>query len=281
MDSKKKQMKLDAIAVQIRKDIVQMIYIANSGHLGGSLSIADLMAVLYWDILRVDPENPNDPDRDRMILSKGHTAPALYAALAERGFFPREQLFTGYRRINSILQGHPDMKKTPGVDMTSGSLGLGLSTGVGMAIGAKRMGKRFNVYVVVGDGETNEGGIWEAAESAAFYKLDNLYTLIDLNGMQNDGFTKDVMDMGNMNTKWQAFGWHVFEVDGHDVIALSQTIHSAQKISGVPKAIICKTTKGKGISFMENSVRFHGNQPTDEEYESALRELDLAAECFK
>lgn len=265
-------------ALNIRRDIVEMIFRAQSGHLGGSLSIADIMAVLYWAVMDVDPQNPDSADRDRFVLSKGHTAPALYSALAERGFFPKENLFEQYRRIDSMLQGHPDMKKTPGVDMSSGSLGLGLSTAVGMALGAKRKNRGFNVYCVVGDGETNEGGIWEAAASAAFYKLDNLYMLIDQNGMQNDGFTCDVMDMGDMAAKWRAFGWQVFEVDGHDVMDIYTKIEQAMTIENKPKAFICKTIKGKGVSFMENSVRFHGGQPTREEYLQALGELGINTE---
>ena len=269
---------LENAALMIRRDIVEMIYSAQSGHLGGSLSIADIMAVIYWAVMDVDPENPNMEDRDRFVLSKGHTAPALYSALAERGFFPKENLFKQYRRINSMLQGHPDMKKTPGVDMSSGSLGLGLSAAVGMALGAKRKKRGFNVYCVVGDGETNEGGIWEAAASAAFYGLDNLYAFIDLNGMQNDGFTRDVMDMGDMAAKWRAFGWQVFEVDGHDVMDIYSKVGQAAAIENRPKAFICKTIKGKGVSFMENSIRFHGGQPTRDEYLQARRELGLDTE---
>lgn len=269
---------LENAALMIRRDIVEMIYNAKSGHLGGSLSIADIMAVIYWAVMDVDPENPDDAERDRFVLSKGHTAPALYSALAERGFFPRENLFKQYRRIDSMLQGHPDMKKTPGVDMSSGSLGLGLSAAVGMALGAKRKKRSFNVYCIVGDGETNEGGIWEAAASAAFYKLDNLYTFVDLNGMQNDGFTRDVMDMGDLEAKWRAFGWQVFDVDGHDVMDIYSKIEQSMTIKNKPTVFICRTVKGKGVSFMENSIRFHGGQPTREEYLQACRELGLDTE---
>lgn len=262
------------LAAAIRKDILQMVFQAKSGHLGGSLSLVEILVALYWNIMDVDPFDPDAPSRDRLVLSKGHTTPALYSALAERGFFDRELLFCGYRKLDSILQGHPDMKKTPGVDMSSGSLGLGLSAGVGMAIGAKRGDECFQVYVVVGDGEANEGGIWEAAESAAFYQLDNLYVLLDMNGIQNDGFTRQVMDMGDMCRKWEAFGWYVDEVDGHDIEGLTEAVERAKQIKMKPKAILCKTVKGKGISFMEHSVRFHGGMPSEAEYLEGLAELE-------
>lgn len=273
MHKKMSQQELGGIAVQIRKDILEMVYRAKSGHLGGSLSIVEILVALYWDILKIDPTNPAWEGRDRFVLSKGHTAPALYAVLAERGYFNRELLFTTYRRINSILQGHPDMNKTPGVDMSSGSLGIGLSTACGMALAAKKQKKEFYVYAIVGDGESNEGQIWEAAMFAAHNKLDNLIAFIDMNGMQNDGFSKDIMNMGDIAAKWAAFGWHTEEIDGHDMKQVMEATKKAKAIKNRPSAILCHTVKGKGISFMENSIKFHGGCPSAEEYDMACHEL--------
>ncbi len=258
-------------AKEIRRTVVEMIYNAKSGHLGGSLSMVEMLVSLYYVVMRVDPANPHWVDRDRFVLSKGHTAPAYYAVLADKGFFDREYLFTQYRKINSLLQGHPDCKKTPGVDMSAGSLGIGLSTACGMALAAKRECKSYMTYAIIGDGEMNEGQIWEAAMFASFYKLDNLTVLVDRNKMQNDGFTKDVMDMGDIAAKWRSFGWDTYEVDGHDINQLITTLRKTSEER--PKVIICNTIKGKGVSFMELNIKFHGGCPTEAEYEAAIKEL--------
>jgi transketolase len=260
-------------AQQVRESILRMVYAANSGHCGGSLSAADLVTALYFHIMRVNPQDPNWEDRDRFILSKGHACPVIYAALALRGYFPQEELGT-LRAINSRLQGHPDMRKTPGLDATTGSLGQGLSLGVGMALAAKIGGKGYRVYVLMGDGETNEGQIWEAAACAAKYGLNNLVGIVDANGLQNDGPTDAIMPMQPLAEKWRAFGWNVLEIDGHDmeqiVTALEQANESNQ---GKPTAIIAKTVKGKGVSFMENVVEWHSGAPTDAQLEQALDEI--------
>lgn len=264
---------------KIRSQIIEMVFSAKSGHIGGSLSIVEILVSLYNEIMNIDPDNPAWEDRDRFVLSKGHTAPALYAVLADRGYFDPKLLFTSYRRINSILQGHPDMKKTPGIDMSSGSLGIGLSTACGMALGAKKQSKNFKVYTIIGDGEANEGEIWEAAIFAAHYALDNLIAFIDMNGMQNDGCSKDVLNMGDMKAKWAAFGWHTEEIDGHDIGRIIKTVDKAKQIKHKPSVILCHTVKGKGISFMENSIRFHGGCPTQDEYDCALAELGGGEQC--
>ncbi len=260
-------------AQQVRESILRMVYAANSGHCGGSLSAADLVTALYFHIMRVNPQDPKWEDRDRFILSKGHACPVIYAALALRGYFPQEELGT-LRAINSRLQGHPDMRKTPGLDATTGSLGQGLSLGVGMALAAKIGGKGYRVYVLMGDGETNEGQIWEAAACAAKYGLNNLVGIVDANGLQNDGPTDAIMPMQPLAEKWRAFGWNVLEIDGHDmeqiVTALEQANESNQ---GKPTAIIAKTVKGKGVSFMENVVEWHSGAPTDAQLEQALDEI--------
>lgn len=261
-------------AKQIRRDIVEMIYKVQSGHIGGSLSIVEILVSLYYKCMNIDPDNPVWEDRDRFVLSKGHTAPALYAVLSDRGFYPREYLLTSFRRINSRLQGHPDMKKTPGVDMTSGSLGIGLSAACGMALGARIKNKPFRVYTIIGDGETNEGQIWEAASTAAHYKLDHLTAFIDCNKLQNDGDTKNIKQMEPMKEKWQAFGWNALEIDGHNIQEILEAIDAAWKYRGKPTAIICRTVKGKGVSFMENSIKFHGSSPNDEQFELAMKELN-------
>ncbi|MDR1650199.1 MAG: transketolase [Synergistaceae bacterium] len=264
---------LERKARYLRRWVVELIYAAKSGHLGGSLSIMDMLAALYYGVIRVDPARPDWPGRDRFVLSKGHTAPALYAVLADKGFFSKEDLFDGYRRINSIFQGHPDFKKTPGLDMSAGSLGVGLSAACGMALGAARSGAGFLVYSIVGDGETNEGEIWEAAMFAAHHRLDNLTVMIDMNGMQNDGPTRDVMDMGDMSEKWRSFGWSVRDVDGHSLADIQAALRDASASRGRPGVLICRTIKGKGVSFMENNIHFHGAVPTRQEYEAAMREL--------
>jgi len=264
---------LENKAKQIRKDIINMVFKASSGHLGGSLSIVEILVALYYVHMNVNPQDPKWEGRDRFVLSKGHTAPALYAVLADKGYFDKELLFNSYRSINSPLQGHPDCNKTLGIDMTSGSLGIGLSAACGMAIGAKILNKEINIYTILGDGETNEGQIWEAAMTAAHHKLDNLIAFIDLNKIQNDGFTKDIMKMDNMVQRWESFGWSVFEIDGHDLYQVLNAIQSAQEVVEKPAMIICHTVKGKGVSFMENNIKFHGGCPTKEQYDLAIREL--------
>ena len=270
-----KKKALMRLAANVRMDIVTEVYSASSGHPGGSLSIADVLAYLYKYVLRVDPKNPDDPDRDRFVLSKGHTAPALYAILAESGFIPKEDLKT-FRHIDSYLQGHRDMKHTPGCDMTSGSLGLGLSAAAGMALGAKHQGKDFRVYVVCGDGELAEGQIWEASMFSAHYKLDNLCVFVDWNGLQIDCRIVDVMNSTPIDEKFAAFGWHVQVIDGHDFDQIEKAVKSAQATKGKPSVIIMKTTKGKGVSFMENQVSWHGAAPNAEQYAQAMAELNAA-----
>lgn len=264
---------LHALATNIRIDIVTEVYSANSGHPGGSLSIADLLAYLYSKVLRVNPADPQNPDRDRLVLSKGHTAPALYAALAETGYFPKAEL-TGFRSIDSFLQGHPDMKHTPGVDMTSGSLGLGISAAAGMALGAKIQNKDFRVYAILGDGELAEGQVWEASMFSAHYKLDNLTAFVDWNGLQIDGKITDVMNSTPIDEKFRAFGWFVQVIDGHDFEQIEAAVKAAQSEKGRPSVVIMKTTKGKGVSYMENQASWHGAAPNKEQYEQAMAELN-------
>lgn len=260
----------------IRKDILRMIYNIQSGHLGGSFSMVEVLTALYFDEMHYDPKDPSLKDRDRFVLSKGHTAPALYATLANAGFFPKEKLMSSFRRIDSMLQGHPDMKKTPGVEMTSGSLGIGLSAANGMALGNRHQGIGARVYCMIGDGEINEGQIWEAAATASHYHLDNLVAFTDVNGLQNDAETKKVKDMLDIGAKWKAFGFHTIEIDGHDFNQIFAALDEARAKKGVPTAIISHTVKGKGVSFMENVVAFHGKTPTKEEYENGMHELENA-----
>ncbi len=259
-------------ARQLRIHIVEMIYTAKSGHPGGALSIADIMAALYFDILRIDPAQPHRPQRDRFILSKGHTCPAWYGCLAMRGFFPMEHLKT-LRKFESILQGHPDMLKTPGVDMTTGSLGQGLSCGLGMALEGRFAKKDFDVYVILGDGEINEGMVWEAAAAANKYKLDNVVAIIDNNKLQMDGFTEDIMPMEPIGEKFKAFNWEVMSMDGHDMAEVLSTLQRARDFRGKPVCIVAETVKGKGVSYMENVRKWHGDVPDDEEFQIAMREL--------
>ncbi len=263
------------LAANVRMDILTEVYSANSGHPGGSLSIADVLSYLYKCVLRVDPKNPDDPDRDRLVLSKGHTAPALYAILAESGFIPKEEL-KKFRNIESYLQGHPDMKHTPGCDMTSGSLGLGLSAAAGMALGAKHQGKDFKVYAICGDGELAEGQIWEAAMFSAHYKLDNLTLFVDWNGLQIDGRIVDVMNSTPIDEKFAAFGWHVQLIDGHDFDQIEKAVNEAAKVEGKPSVIIMKTIKGKGVSYMEDKASWHGAAPNEEQYRQGMAELEAA-----
>ncbi len=263
---------LERQALVIRRDIIRMIHASQSGHPGGSLSSTDIVTALYFHFLRVDPQNPDWPDRDRFVLSKGHACPVWYSALAERGFFPVDELLT-LRRIDGRLQGHPDMLKTPGVDITTGSLGQGLSAGVGMALGLKRDGTDARVYVIIGDGELNEGQIWEAAMAADKFNLDNLMTFVDYNNLQLDGWCHDIMPIEPVADKWRAFNWEVFEIDGHDMRQIVDTIERAQQVSVKPSVIIAHTIKGKGVSYMEDECGWHGRAPNDEEFEQAMIEL--------
>ena len=263
---------LEKIARQIRIDIIESLAAAGSGHPGGSLSCADMLTVLYFEKMNVNPERPVDPDRDRLVLSKGHAAPALYAALAERGFFPREELIR-LRKVDSHLQGHPNMTYTLGVDMSTGSLGQGLSAANGMALAGRLDNKDYYVYVILGDGESQEGQIWEAAMSAAHYKLDHIIALYDHNGLQIDGTNDEVMTVNPVDEKFAAFGWNVLSCDGHDLEALSAAIDEAKTCAGKPTVISCETIKGKGVSFMENQVNWHGAAPNAEQAAVALAEL--------
>ena len=263
---------LEEKARTIRRHIIRMLAEAGSGHPGGSLSAADIITALYFRVLRLDPQNPGWPDRDRFVLSKGHAAPALYAALAERGFFPVEDLW-GLRKINSHLQGHPDMRKTPGVEASTGSLGQGLAMANGMALAGKLDKRDYRVYALIGDGEMEEGEIWEAAMAAAHYRLDNLTVFLDYNGLQIDGPTSQVMSSEPVEDKWRAFRWNVLNIDGHDFEQILAAIELAKGHRGQPTIIIARTIKGKGVSFMENAVGWHGNAPTREQAEPALAEL--------
>ncbi|MDD2703358.1 MAG: transketolase [Candidatus Omnitrophica bacterium] len=258
-------------AKQIRRLIVQMLCKACSGHPGGSLSSTDLVTVLYFAVLRHRPQEPLWPDRDRFHMSKGHCCPLWYAVLAESGYFPKEKLWT-LRQLGSMLQGHPD-RRTPGVEVGSGSLGQGLSVACGMCLAGKMDKKEFRVYCLIGDGEMQEGNIWEAAMSAAHYKLDNLCVMLDFNGFQIDGKVADVMNVEPVKDKWKAFGWNTIEIDGHNIKEILSAYDKAAEAKGKPSIIIAHTVKGKGVSFMENMVDFHGRAPTKEETETALREL--------
>lgn len=264
---------LKAIAKEVRIDIIKSVSEAKSGHPGGSLSAADILTVLYFDAMNIDPSNPKWEDRDRFVLSKGHGAPALYAVLAERGYFPKEELLK-LRKFGAMLQGHPDMKKTPGVDMSTGSLGQGLSAANGMALAAKLDGKDYNVYALLGDGEVQEGMIWEAAMSAAHYKLDNIIAFLDHNGLQIDGSNDEVMSLGKIVKKFDAFGWNVISIDGHDFDQIKKAIEMAKEEEGRPSIVICETVKGKGVSFMEDQAGWHGKAPNAEETAKALEDLE-------
>ena len=263
---------LEAKAKQIRRLIIQMLAKAGSGHPGGSLSSADLITALYFMVLRHNPKEPNWPDRDRFHMSKGHCCPLWYAVLAESGYFPTKELWS-LRQLGSILQGHPD-RRTPGVTVASGSLGQGLSVALGMSLAARIDKKDYRVYCLLGDGETQEGNIWEAAMAASHYKCDNLCAMLDYNGFQIDGRTKDIMNLEPVVAKWQAFGWHTIEIDGHNMKQILSAYAEAKTIKGKPAIIIARTIKGKGVSFMENVVDFHGRAPTKEEAEKALKELE-------
>lgn len=263
---------LQEVAKRLRRHVITMIAAAGSGHPGGSLSAADILTALYFKVLHHDPQNPQWPDRDRFILSKGHAAPILYAALAEAGYFPVPDLVK-LRKLGSHLQGHTDRNLTPGVEMSAGSLGLGLSFAIGVALAARLDSKTYRTYVLLSDGECQEGQTWEAALSAAHFKLDSLTAAVDCNGMQLSGWTRDIMNLDPLLRKWQAFGWHVIDIDGHDFDQILTAFLAAERIQSKPTVIIARTIKGKGVSFMENNVAFHGKAPTLQEAERALKEL--------
>lgn len=264
---------LELIAYKIRKHALIGVHSAKSGHPGGSLSIAEILSVLYFDEMNVDANNPKNPDRDRFVLSKGHCAPALYGALAEKGYFPKEDIRT-LRQADSYLQGHPDMKHIPGVDMSTGSLGQGICAANGMALAAKLDGKSYRVYAILGDGECEEGQVWEAAMFASHYKLDNLTAFVDFNGLQIDGDITKVMNPTPFDQKFKSFGWNVITIDAHNVSEIKSAIESAKNCKGKPTVIIAKSVKGKGVSFMENNAAWHGSAPNDEQFETAMKELD-------
>ncbi len=267
-----KEADLKNIANSIRRKIIEMVYSAKSGHPGGSLSIADILAVLYFKEMNVDPLDPKNPDRDRLVLSKGHASPGLYAALSLRGFFP-ESLLAGFRKLNSKLEGHVH-RGVPGVEASTGSLGQGLGIGVGIALAGKLDSKDYHVFVIVGDGEIEEGSIWEALMAGAKYKLNNLIVILDKNGVQLDGYTKDIMPLGNINAMVSSFGWNTIEIDGHNFEEIISAVEEAKKSSDKPTFIIANTIKGKGVSYMENNPKYHGSPPaSQEEYEQALREI--------
>ena len=264
---------LKKIAVEVRKGIIEAVYNAKSGHPGGALSCADILTVLYFNQMNVDEKKPNDPNRDRLVLSKGHACPALYSVLAQKGYFDKELLKT-FRKIGSDLQGHPDMKKVPGVDMTTGSLGQGLSAAVGMAIASKMDRAGCKVYCIVGDGEIEEGQVWEALTAASKNKLDNLCVILDNNNLQIDGEIEKVGGMNNLTERFQSFGINVINVDGHNIDNLIDAFTTAKQTKGKPSVIIAKTIKGKGVSFMENQAGWHGKAPSEEEYNLAMEELN-------
>ncbi len=269
---------LEEIACKVRIGIIEGVHAAKAGHPGGSLSIAEILTYLYFKEMSIDPQNPKDAKRDRFVLSKGHAAPALYATLALRGFFPVDELIT-LRQIGSRLQGHPDMKNIPGVDMSTGSLGQGISTAVGMALSSKHFGDNYNVYTVLGDGEIEEGQVWEAAMFASNKGLSNLTAFIDLNNLQIDGTIDEVNSAKPVDKKFEAFGWHVITIDGHDYDAIEAALQEAKTVDK-PVAIIANTIKGKGVSYMENAVNWHGAAPNDELYAVAMEELTAALAAF-
>lgn len=264
---------LKLTACKVRMGVIDAVYSAKSGHPGGSLSIADVLTYLYFNKMNIDPKNPDMPGRDRMVLSKGHAAPGIYSVLANRGYFDVELLKT-LRKVGSILQGHPDKKHIPGVDMSSGSLGQGISAAAGMALSAKHFGDDYRVYTIVGDGESEEGQVWEAAMFAAAKKLGNLTAFIDVNGLQIDGSVEEVNNPLPLDEKFAAFGWNVIVIDGHNFEEIENAVLTAEKVTDKPTAIVMKTVKGKGVSFMENSVSWHGAAPNDEQYEIAMAELN-------
>ena len=272
-------LELSKIANEVRKGVIKSTHSAKSGHPGGSLSVADIITYLYFEEMNVDPKNPQWADRDRFVLSKGHVAPALYAALAEKGYFPKEDLTT-LRHVGSYLQGHPDMKGIPGVDMSSGSLGQGVSCAAGMAVAAKMDNKDYRIYAITGDGEIEEGQIWEAAMFAGFRKLDNLVVVVDNNHLQIDGPIDEVCSPYPIDKKFEAFNFHTIVIDGNDFDQIRAAFKEARETKGMPTAIIARTVKGKGVSFMENQVGWHGKGPNDEECRIALEELEKAGEAL-
>ena len=272
MDNEK-ILELQKKAVDIRLGAVEAVYSGKSGHPGGALSAADIIACLYFSELNIDPAKPQDPNRDRFVLSKGHSCPALYAAMAHRGYFDVSEL-RNFRKLGSLTQGHPDMKTMKGIDMSAGSLGQGFSTACGMALAAKVDGKSYRTYAMVGDGESQEGQVWEAIMFAAHYKLDNLCLIIDNNGLQIDGFVKDVMNVMPYESKLEAFGWNVISIDGHNIEEILDAFDKARATKGKPSAIVAKTVKGKGVSFMENQAGWHGKAPNEEQYNQAKSELE-------
>lgn len=269
------KLELQMTANEIRKSIIRAVHSAKCGHPGGSLSAADMFTYLYYEELNVDPKHPDMPERDRFVLSKGHVAPGLYSTLAEKGFFPKEDLLT-LRHVGSYLQGHPDMKGIPGVDMSSGSLGQGISAAVGMALSAKMSGDAYRVYTLLGDGEIQEGQVWEAAMFAGARKLDNLVVIVDNNGLQIDGNIADVCSPYPIDEKFKAFNFHVINVDAHDFDDLARAFKEARETKGMPTAIIAKSVKGKGVSFMENNAGWHGKAPNDDEFKIAMEDLEKA-----
>ena len=273
------KLELEKIAVEVRKGIITGVHSAKSGHPGGSLSAAEIFTYLYFVEMNVDPKNPKDPNRDRFVLSKGHVAPGLYATLALKGYFPVEEL-KGLRHIGSMLQGHPDMKHIPGIDMSSGSLGQGFSAAVGMALAGKMDGKDYRVYSLAGDGEIQEGQIWEAAMFAGSRKLDNLVLFVDNNGLQIDGNIADVCSPYPIDKKFEAFNFHVININGNDFDEIAAALKEARETKGMPTAIIAKTIKGKGVSYMENQAGWHGKAPNDEEFAIAMEELKKAGEAL-
>ena len=275
-----KILKLSRTANNVRKNIIEGVYNAGCGHPGGSLSIADIITYLYFEEMNIDPQNPKYENRDRFVLSKGHTAPALYATLAERGFFPKEDI-KSLRKTTSYLQGHPDMKGTPGVDMTTGSLGLGFSAACGMALSGKISNEDYRVYTILGDGETEEGQVWEAAMFAGHYNLDNLVAIVDWNGLQIDGPIAEVMNPTPHDEKFKAFGWHVISIDAHNFDEIEAALAEAKTVKGKPTVIIAKSIKGKGVSYMENKCEWHGAAPKQDLYEVAVADLNKIEESLK
>ena len=272
-------LELQKIANEVRKGIVTGVHSAKAGHPGGSLSAADIFTYLYFEEMNIDPKNPTDPDRDRFVLSKGHTAPGYYSAMAQRGYFPVEELLT-LRHVGSRLQGHPCMQDLPGIDMSSGSLGQGISAAVGMAIAGKLDNKSYRVYTLLGDGEIQEGQVWEASMLAAHRHLDNLVVIVDNNGLQIDGRIEDVNSPYPIDKKFEAFNFHVINIDGNDFDQIEAAFKEARKTKGMPTAIIAKTIKGKGVSFMEDQAGWHGKAPNDEQYAQAMEELEKAGEAL-
>ena len=268
--------KLESKALDIRHDVLNMIYTAKAGHPGGSLSAVEVVTTLIFHVMNIDPQNPDWPDRDRFVLSKGHACPVLYAALAERGFFDKEILST-LRQYHSILQGHPDMNKVPGLDMTTGSLGNGLSAGVGMALSARHRGQDYMTYVMLGDGECQEGMVWEAAMAAAHYRLNNLIAVVDCNGVQINGWVNDIMREEPFADKWKAFGWNVIDIDGHSIREILTALHEARTMRS-PTVILARTVKGKGVSFMEDQAAWHGAAPNAEQLAQAMEDIEKGAD---